>query len=601
MEPGKMPADGPAETGGPEPDQATTAGGADDDDDFDADADLARFLADVDAGLIPVPPEVPESAGMPAGPAVWFTLGEAADVDPAELAVMAGPAGLGGQVFASDRAADAMRPGPLLSILAEQAGEDLAALSDDELMGLVSAARRLQARAEYLELSGIAEFTRRRQAQHDASVAGGAKPGRRMGEFADEELGFELVMKANAAGDRMDMATALATRLPCTFAGMAAGMIDGKRAYTIWYYTRFLSDEHAALADKILAEAAPGLRQDRLEGKAYRLEMKLDPEAAKARREHARAARRVETRREPSGNMSFGGRELSAEEALACKSANDADAAALRAAGLPGTLPELRVLAFLDRQAGRNPLDRITAPNDPGGRAAAPLPALINLIIQAGTLFGWSTAPGEAGGWGLLDPDQTRSIVTAASQHPRTRWCVTVTGPDGTAMAHGCASGQHPWTPRPNSAPSDTGPPGTGPPGTGPPPPTPGPEQAAQLAELLRALNVRFSPVARGTCDHRDREDRYTPSRRLGHHVRARTATCVAPGCAAQAYHCDLDHTIPYPQGPTCPCNLAPPCRHHHRVKQAPGWHLDQPEPGIMCWTTPSGRTYTTRPTIYDT
>jgi len=44
-----------------------------------------------------------------------------------------------------------------------------------------------------------------------------------------------------------------------------------------------------------------------------------------------------------------------------------------------------------------------------------------------------------------------------------------------------------------------------------------------------------------------------------------------------------------------------PGCRHHHRVKQAPGWHLAQPQPGIMRWTTPSGRTYTTRPTVYDT
>jgi hypothetical protein len=29
----------------------------------------------------------------------------------------------------------------------------------------------------------------------------------------------------------------------------------------------------------------------------------------------------------------------------------------------------------------------------------------------------------------------------------------------------------------------------------------------------------------------------------------------------------------------------------------APGWRLEQPEPGVMRWTTPSGRHYTTRPT----
>jgi hypothetical protein len=34
--------------------------------------------------------------------------------------------------------------------------------------------------------------------------------------------------------------------------------------------------------------------------------------------------------------------------------------------------------------------------------------------------------------------------------------------------------------------------------------------------------------------------------------------------------------------------------------KQAPGWTLIQPQPGVMRWTTPAGRSYTTRPTVYD-
>jgi hypothetical protein len=46
---------------------------------------------------------------------------------------------------------------------------------------------------------------------------------------------------------------------------------------------------------------------------------------------------------------------------------------------------------------------------------------------------------------------------------------------------------------------------------------------------------------------------------------------------------------------------LSPPCRRHHRAKQAPGWDLSQPEPGVMRWTTPSGRIHTTRPTVYET
>jgi hypothetical protein len=38
----------------------------------------------------------------------------------------------------------------------------------------------------------------------------------------------------------------------------------------------------------------------------------------------------------------------------------------------------------------------------------------------------------------------------------------------------------------------------------------------------------------------------------------------------------------------------APVCRRHHKAKQAPGWHLDQPEPGVRTWRLPSGRVYQT-------
>jgi hypothetical protein len=253
------------------------------------------------------------------------------------------------------------------------------------------------------------------------------------------------------------------------------------------------------------------------------------------------------------------------------------------------------------------------------------------LTVPVGTLLGWSSAPAWAGSWGLLDADDTRDIVAAASRHPRTRWCYTITGPDGTAIAHACAHGQHPWPPpdtgntAPPRKPPDPGsPPGPRdpstsyrPPDPGPPPrpePPPGPEpppagddpgpdpaQAAQLHDLLRRLNAAPEPIARDTCDHRHAEDHHTPSRKLQHLIRARTATCTAPACNAQAVFSDLDHTIPYPDGPTDECNLDPKCRRHHRVKQAPGWRVEQPQPGIMHWTTPSGRTHTTTHTTYDT
>jgi hypothetical protein len=125
--------------------------------------------------------------------------------------------------------------------------------------------------------------------------------------------------------------------------------------------------------------------------------------------------------------------------------------------------------------------------------------------------------------------------------------------------------------------------------------------RAGQLAELLHRLHLTFTPIARGACDHTQAEDHYTPSRKLRHLVRARTSTCDAPGCQAQAPNTDLDHTRPWPAGPTGQCNLAPRCRTHHRAKQAPDWQLDQIAPGVTRWTLPSARTHTTTPTTYDT
>ena len=41
----------------------------------------------------------------------------------------------------------------------------------------------------------------------------------------------------------------------------------------------------------------------------------------------------------------------------------------------------------------------------------------------------------------------------------------------------------------------------------------------------------------------------YHLSRKLAHLIRARSATCTAPGCRRPAARCDLDHTVPWDQG----------------------------------------------------
>jgi hypothetical protein len=46
-------------------------------------------------------------------------------------------------------------------------------------------------------------------------------------------------------------------------------------------------------------------------------------------------------------------------------------------------------------------------------------------------------------------------------------------------------------------------------------------------------------------------EPRYRPSAALVQFVRCRDLTCRWSGCDTPAYHCDLDHTVPYTLGPT--------------------------------------------------
>jgi hypothetical protein len=112
-----------------------------------------------------------------------------------------------------------------------------------------------------------------------------------------------------------------------------------------------------------------------------------------------------------------------------------------------------------------------------------------------------------------------------------------------------------------------------------------------------RAAQNRASDAAVDGCAHWQASSGYQPAPSLREYVRARDQTCRFRTCRQPAMRCDLDHTIPWEKGgKTCVCNIGGLCRFHHRLKQRPGWHLTQPEPGVFTWATPLGRTYTTHP-----
>src|SRR5581483_5058976 len=170
----------------------------------------------------------------------------------------------------------------------------------------------------------------------------------------------------------------VAKRLPVTFAALAAGKLDPVHVRIIEDVTSVLSDEDAALADEILAAAAQSKTYAELRRAGNRLVQRLDPQAARKRKERARREARVRAFREQSGNAGITGRELPSVEVLASMAHVEERARALRAAGVPGTWEELKVRATLDllqERDSRPPAGEPAAGSGQDtGNASAPAP-----------------------------------------------------------------------------------------------------------------------------------------------------------------------------------------------------------------------------------
>jgi hypothetical protein len=112
------------------------------------------------------------------------------------------------------------------------------------------------------------------------------------------------------------------------------------------------------------------------------------------------------------------------------------------------------------------------------------------------------------------------------------------------------------------------------------------------LREVIRG-GAKVRPVSMPSVEP---ESGYRPSAELARFVRMRDMFCRAPGCDVPADRCDIDHTIPHPMGPTHASNLKCLCRTHHLMKTFGGWDDAQLPDGRVIWTSPSGKTYTTKP-----
>ncbi|MGV0783468.1 HNH endonuclease signature motif containing protein [Mycolicibacterium sp. XJ775] len=123
-------------------------------------------------------------------------------------------------------------------------------------------------------------------------------------------------------------------------------------------------------------------------------------------------------------------------------------------------------------------------------------------------------------------------------------------------------------------------------------------ESVRDLAATAKVKPVRMpTGNAAEAAEPAAAEPRYRPSVALSEFIRWRDLTCRFPGCDAPAERCDVDHTAPWPAGPTHPSNTKLFCRAHHLVKTfCPGWTDRQLPDGTIEFTTPTGHTHVTEP-----
>src|SRR5690242_19359998 len=428
-----------------------------------AEADEPPDLDDEEDGKDVAPLTAEELAeareGAAAGPAVWAAVaGRRGPGQPGSARVYPGESASRAASFGPGMALDVMPACPGLALSADAAAGDddsYQGVSDDELLGVLSAWDRLEAHMTARKLAAIAELYHRNPGRDGQPAALGRMP-ETYAEFIDDELASALAESRTAAGTLLDLARDLAVRLPATAAALRDGIISRYKAQLIAHATALLDEAESRAAEQEVLDRAGRLTPGSLRAAISRAVMEVAPEKAKKRREAATREARVERWAEDSGNAALMGRELPPDEVLAADQRIAAWAAALRKAGLEGGMDELHARAYLDLLLGKDSRPRHgnaegggdggsggQGPGDSDGPPPSAAPGgfagRANLTVPLATLTSLAGRPGELAGLGPIDPWLARDLATAAAANPKSTWCVTVTDEHGHAIGHGCA------------------------------------------------------------------------------------------------------------------------------------------------------------------
>jgi hypothetical protein len=443
----------------------------------------------------------------------------------------------------------------------------------------------------------VAAFCRSRPASLDRpdSAVGAAAAATRaarpstlaaVSEWAVDEVAVALSLSESSATRIVVQSLQLVDRLPGTLDALGRGALT-------WEHARVMAELISPLDDAVRLQAEARLlarlgskTPAQLRAAAHRVVARLDAEAISRRVREAIRDRRINVYPGADGMATL----CATLPTPVARAVEDALRQYADAAAAPGD-ERTRAQRMVDCL-----VDLVLRPGEHG---LAPVQAQLTVVATVSTLMG-DDEPGEVNGdlvpaetvrrlaesLGLLPPGDTASPDSS----------IPDAAPLGAASATRAAA-----TVRP----------------------APISEGAAALADLLAVRTLRATALAHrphiAVADELTGQllaltdasglrsgrplgppaatDAYSPTAALERFVRLRDRRCRFPGCRKRPIRCDLDHTIPWPWGPTAHDNLCCLCRHHHRLShQAPGWRLRGLPDGGLEWTSPTGQVLVTHP-----
>ncbi|WP_413452697.1 DUF222 domain-containing protein [Georgenia phoenicis] len=585
-------------------------------------------LDDGPAELPPLPPDpLPPGAGPDER---WATEIPVEDDGPDELPPLP-PDPLGYRATMDDDGAElgrlltSLAPGPGLAAALEALTPRGVGLYD--LVEMVAGYQRLAswATARATELSGALAGRPGVNPHHPL-------PGGKIAtDSAAAELAPRLGITRFAARRMVGDAFLYRDKLDQTAAALRTGLIDPVKAAVL---TRRLADQPADVAwevQRVVLPDAPHQSPAQLTRAVEKAIIAIDPSRAVQRHRRAREQRRVDHPRPLPDGMASIHAFLPATDAAGFDLALEAAARSAKAAGDSRTIDQLRADAFglmghtalelgyigLPQQPSAAPATEAGGDGQVGGAGVAALRGDGDdgaVQTDDGTDAAVPDTPSAATGTPDLQPvsDYLRMFYMPVGTIGGRRAVIRVDVPLSVLVLPPETQGAFPavgecWehlvedTDEASGASSAHDPPGDSPADD---PPLP----LAEVAELegygpitpdvARALAMSAGTWQRIVTDPLSGEvldvgrTRYRPPAALAEFVRARDRTCVVPGCSTPAHSCDLDHVVPFPEGPTSAGNLGAGCRPDHTVKTLGQFRLEHLGGGTFRWTTPSGHVY---------